>query len=232
MTYNDTQLSKWAQDYEKEITAKYDFIVDRLSIQIISGQGTYELPNYVTNIRSVLYLGKELHPKGGRASILTGDIPFATSQTAPYEYQTSGLGLHTIKLLPTPGDNIAVYVPAAPLTLFSIEADKAACIVEFYRTAHYDLYDHTKMLPFWMRRWILRDQVCWKAFTSEGAQQDTISSSFYADQREQNEVFLKNVQTKMFMAYQRILADNKMISRRKPGRPVLPPTFGYPTYGG
>src|SRR5690349_4390227 len=121
--FSDSQISKWAQDYERKLCAKYDFICDRLSLEIIPGIGEYELPNFVTGIRSVLYLGKELHPKGGRASILTGDIPFASTTSAPYEYQFSGMGLRVIKLLPSPGDAIPIYVPTTRNGLFTVDAD-------------------------------------------------------------------------------------------------------------
>ena len=233
MAFSDSQISKWGQDYEKELCAKFDFIADRLSLEIISGTGEYELPNYVTNIRSVLYKGKELHPKGGRSSILTGDIPFATSMSAPYEYQVSGMGLRVLRLLPTPGDNIPVYTPIdARAGLWTVEADRDACIVEFYRTPHPRLLDETLMLPRWFRRYVLKDYICWKAFTSEGPQQDLKAAGYYEEKRNVNEGYCSDIKSSMYRSYQRVLSDNKQIGRRKPGHPVLPPNFGYPTYGG
>lgn len=227
--FTDAQISKWGQDFEKELCSKYDFIVDRISLDIISGTAEYEIPNYVTNIRSVLYLGKELHAKGGRASILTGDIPFATSQSAPYEYQTSGMGFRVIRLLPTPGDNIPIYTSG---DLFTVEADKAACIMEFARTSKYDPYDRTKMLPDWFRRYFLKDYICWKAFTSDGPQQDLRAGVYYELRRQANEAYAAEINSSLRQSYQNVLSDNKMIGRRKPGHPVLPPNFGFPTYGG
>lgn len=228
VAFNDSQISKWAQAYEKELCTKFDFIVDRVSINIIAGTGEYEIPNYVTNIRSVLYLGKELHAKSGRTSILTGDIPFASSQSAPYEYQTNGMGLRVIKLLPTPGDNIPVYSG----DLFTVEADKAACILEFVRTPSYDTYDRTKLLPNWIRRYLLKDYVCWKAFSSEGPAQDLRGSTYYEQRRQLNEFYAAEINSNLRGCYQNVLSDNKMVGRRKPGHPVLPPNFGFPTYGG
>lgn len=224
----DAQISKWAQDFEREISGSFDFICDRLSLEIISGTGTYELPNYVTNIRSILYLGKELHAKGGRTSIITGDTPFGSTTTAPYEYQISGLGQRVIRLLPTPGDNIPVYVG----DLFTPDADRLGCIVEFYRTAHYDTYDHDLMLPDWFRRFILKDHVCWKAFSAEGPGLDLRAATYFDQKRLMNQQYLAKINSNLRNCYQMVLSDNKMIGRRKPGRPVLPPNFGLPQYGG
>lgn len=230
--FSDEQISKWCQDYEKEICAKYDFIVARLSLEIIAGQGEYELPNYVTNIRSVLYKGKELHAKGGRSSILTGDIPFVSSNSSPYEYQFSGMGLRVIRLLPTPGDNLPAYIPNTRQGFFTVLADKDHCIVEFYRTSIYTGFNSGLNLPVWLRRYILKDYVCWKAFASEGPQQDSRAAAYYETRMMQNEVYCSEIKSNMFRGYQRILSDTKMVGRRKPGRPVLPPNFGLPTYGG
>ena len=227
--FTDSQVSKWAQDYEKELCAKYDLICDRLSLAVTPGVGEYELPNYVTSIRSVLYLGKELHPKSGRTSILTGDIPFQNTASPPYEYNFSGWGQRVLRLLPTPGDNISVYEPEPPLTLFSVEADQAAVIVEFYRTSN---FAQGLVIPQWIRRYLLKDYVCFKNFASEGPQQDIRAAEYYEGKRQLNEVYMTEIKSAMFQSYQRVLTDNKMIGRRKPGHPVLPPNFGFPTYGG
>jgi len=227
--FTDSQISKWGQDYEKELCAKFDFLADRLSLEIISGTGEYELPNYVTNIRSVLYKGKELHAKGGRASIITGDLPFGTTLNAPYEYQVSGMGLRVIRLLPTPGDSIPVYTGAGGL--WTVEADRDACIVEFYRTPHARVYDQTLMLPKWFRRYVLKDYICWKAFNSEGPQQDIKAAMYYEERRNANEGYCSDIKSAMYRSYHRVLSETKQIAKRKPGRPVLPSNFGYPTYG-
>jgi len=224
--FTDLQISKWAQDYEKEICARNNFICDRISLNILTGVNEYEVPNYISGIRSVLYKGKELHAKSGRKSILTGDIPFATSQSIPFEYQFSGMGQRVIRLLPTPGENIAIYSG----DLFTVEADRTACIIEFYRTSHYDEFDHTKMLPDCIRRYLLKDYVCWKTFSSEGPQQDLRAATYYELKRQLNEKYAMDISSAMTRSYQHVLADHKMMGRRKPGHPVLPPNFGYPTY--
>lgn len=222
-TYTDDQISTWAQIYEKEVIAKNDLIADRISLQVIKGSNQYEVPNYVTNIRSVLWLGKELHAKGFTGSMITGDTPFETAGSIPFEYVFSGKGMRVLKFYPSPNINIAQYVG----DLWTPDADRYAVIVEFFRTPDYTSTPQKK-LPEWLRQYIIKDYVCWKAFTSEGTQQDLRASKYYQQRLDEGATYLKEVRENMFASIVSILYDRKMLGRRKPGKPVLPPNFGYP----
>lgn len=223
VSFNSDRISKWANDYEKELVAKHNLIADRFSLEVISGQGEYELPNYVTNIRSVLYLGRELHPKGFRAATLTGNTPFQTVGSIPIEYMFSGKGLRVLKLYPTPEANIAEYSG----DLWTAAADEAGLIVEFYRTS--DPTDLFTGLPDWVRRYVLKDYVCMKVFTSEGNQQDLRAATYYQGRMGQQEMYLSTIKGNMNQAIQRVLMDSSMKTRRIPARPVLPTNFGIPS---
>lgn len=230
--FTDSQITVWGQNYEREICSKYPLIADRWSLQIISGDSTYELPNYINNIRSVLYMGKELHPKGFSASRMTNDTPFQTAGSIPYEYLMSGKGQRTIKLYPTPMDNIAVYVPADPnIGLWSPAAEEVACIVEFYRSPNYGS-DPPLVLPWWLRRYLLKDYICYRTFNAEGPQQDLRASKYYQGRMSEQDEYLKRICRNMNQAQVNILFEQKVGPRRGPGRPVLPPNFGFPINGG
>lgn len=221
--FTDDQLSGWAQTYEKQICAQNDLLVDRVSLKITSGINEYELPNYVTNIRSVLWLGKELHPKGFRASVMTGDTPFQTAGSTPFEYVFSGKGQRVIKLYPSPNVGVALYTQ----DLWTPAADMAAFIVEFWRTPDYTSTPQL-VLPPWCRKYLLKDYVCWKAFASEGRTQDLRAAKYYESRLAQGAEYVGLIKEQMFASVVNILYTQKMLGRRKPGRPVLPPTFGYP----
>lgn len=230
--FSDSQITGWAQDYEQELCAKHDIIADRWSLEIVSGSNEYELPNYVTNIRSVLYMGKELHPKGFTASRMTNDTPFQTAGSIPYEYMASGKGQRVIKLYPTPMDNIPVYTPTDPLgDLWDPVAEEAACIVEFYRTPAYT-GDPQLMLPEWCRRYLLKDYICWKNFSSEGPQQDLRATTYYQKKLGEGDQYMKTIKKNAGAAIIHILFNNKQGIKRGPGRPVLPPNYGWPIPGG
>lgn len=221
--FTDNQLSNWAQTFEKEVCAKNDLIVDRISLQITSGVNEYEIPNYVTNIRSVLYLGKELHAKGFRASVITGDTPFQTAGSVPFEYVFSGKGLRVLKFYPTP--MLAVAYDNGDL--WNPTADENDVIVEFWRTPDY-MSTPRKILPEWMRQYLLKNHICMKAFTAEGPSQDLRAASYYEGRITQQQEYVQEIKENMHRGHTMVLFENKMIGRRKPGRPVLPPTFGYP----
>lgn len=219
-SFTDQQITKWANTYEREIAAKYNFIADRISLAIIAGQSEYELPNYVTNIRSVLYLGRTVVAKGFRSSIFTGDIPFSTDGSIPTEYIVSGKGIRVIKFLSTPATAIASYSG----NLWTALADEAAVIIEFYRVP--DLNDETLQLPDWFRRYIIKDYVVMKATIGEGGGQDIRSSNYYADRIKTHDGYLSDIKKNMFKSFLRVLGPGKP-DRRMPGRPVLPSNFGY-----
>lgn len=220
--FTDAQLSKWANDREKEICAKNSLLADRLSLTVTSGTSTYELPNYVTNIRSILYFGKEVHPKGGTAVRITGNLPFETTSSAPYEYQVSGLGQRVIKFYPSPMDNI----PEVVGDLWNAAADEAGCIIEFYRTP---ITGNAQLsLPPWMRRYLLKNYICAKAFGMQGVTQDLRAEKFYLSEIGKDEIYIAAIKGGMHQSTRRVISPTRTGSRSIPGRPVLPPNFGYP----
>ena len=224
MTFTDTQISNWSFKYEQELSAKYDLIADRVSIPITSGLNEYQIPNYVTNIRTVLYLGKELYAKGGRASIITNDVPGETSGSVPFEYVYSNKGLRVLKFYPTPMDNIALYTG----DLWTPAADEAAVIVEFYRTSESLNPIGDNNLPPWLRQYLLKDYVCWKAGSVEGKGQDLRMSNYYQRKLDSHADYIRKIQENMNRLKHSVLAEQGFTGRRRPGRPVLPPNFGYP----
>jgi hypothetical protein len=221
--FTDSQVSTWAQTYEKELCAKYDLIVDRLSLGITIGLNEYEIPNWVTNIRSVLWQGYEIYAKGFRASILTGDTPYQTAGSRPFEYVFSGKGQRVLKFYPTP----MAAIPYDSGDLWNPTADLNDVIIEVYRTPDYAASPQ-KVLPTWLRQYILKDYVCWKAFASEGPQQDLRAAAYYQGRLAQGIVYIESIKEAMHASQMNVLYKDQFLSRRKPGRPVLPPNFGYP----
>jgi hypothetical protein len=221
--FTDTQLTKWAQTYEGQLCATHDLLIDRLSLDITANVNEYELPNYVTNVTAVLWQGKELHAKGFRASVITGDTPFQTSGSIPFEYVFSGKGMRVLKFYPSPNTAVA-YDPG---NLWNPTADTNDVIVEFYRTPNYLAYPPMQ-LPAWCRQYLLKDHVCWKAFAVEGPQQDLKAAQYYDDRIKKGIQYIGLIKENMHKSQMNVLYDNKFLARRKPGRPVLPPTFGYP----
>lgn len=220
--FTDTQLTTWAQTYEAELFAKFNLYAKRTSIATVVGRSEYELPTDVCNIRAVLYLGKEVHPKNGVFSKMTGDTPFNPTTSTPFEYVFSDQGQRVIKLHPAPDVAIASYVG----DLWTATADAAACIVEYYAIPDYT--DTFGQLPDWCRRNILKDYVCWKAFRIDGKGQDTRAAKYYEAKIAQDGKYFTKIKDNMHASEIQVLTDSPYRPYRKPGRPVLPPNFGIP----
>jgi hypothetical protein len=215
--FSDAQITKWANDYEREICAKHNLVVDRLSIALAAGQGEFELPNYVTNIRAMLYKGKELYPKGFRQSVIIGDNPNPSGST-PIEYLFSGKGMRVIKLMPAPIEALVEYAG----DVWTPEAEAVSLIVEFYRTP--DFSDPFKRLPPWCRRYILKDYVCNKAFIAGGPGQDIRAANYYEGRMVANEEYVKQIRSNLYENNVNVPSPYPERSGR-PGRPVLPDNF-------
>lgn len=218
--FSDAQISKWVNEYERELCATHDLICDRYSVGITAGVSQYEIPNYITNIRFILWQGKEVFPKGLTTSTMTGDTPFVTTSTSrPLEYIFSGLGLRTLKFIGTPSVAIAEYTG----NLFTPAADAAAVIVEFYRTP--SITDAKLRLPVWLRRYLVKDYVCLKGFRNGGPRQDLRAAEYYEAKAKQNMEYLKKVKTNMYQSYINVLSPDNGTLRGRPARPVLPDNF-------
>lgn len=218
--FSDIQITKWANDYERFLVASNNLILDRYSIPIISGQGAYELPNYFTSIRLVLWEGREVYPKGFSKSIATGDSPTSITSSIPLEYTATGKGLRVIKFYPTPYLDIAEYTG----DLFTAYADAAAVIIEGYRTP--STTDNNLRLPLWCRRYLLKDHICQRAFANEGKAQDMRAALYYEKRLTENQLYISKIKENMHQAALMVLnAHNNQDNRRRPAKPVLPSNF-------
>lgn len=220
MGFSDTQISKWANDYEKELCSKENLIADRFALEVTSNVSEYELPNYITNIRCVLYKGYMVYPKGFQASIMMNDSPFQSiNSNRPIEYIASGKGLRIIKFFPSPSETIATING----DLWNINADNNGVIIEFYRTP--SLINENLRLPEWNRRYLLKDYICWKAFSNEGKDQDLKAATYYTLRMGEGVEYLKVIKDNMYQASVNVL--NPVDNRREAlARPVLPSNFG------
>lgn len=168
----------------------------------------------------VLWQGREVLPKNFRASVLVGDNPYSSiGVNCPDEYICGGLGNRVIKFISTPNVTIAAYTS----DLFTPAADAAAVIVEFYRTPH--LTTESLKLPPWIRRYLLKDYICMKAFKAEGPAQDLRAAAYYDSKMVQNREYLKKIKTNMFQAFTNTLMSEAHWRGGRPGRPVLPDNF-------
>src|SRR5207253_4675992 len=92
----------------QNFAAENPCIVDRMSLNIISGTALYTLPSYVTDIRRVTWLGQKLWPVSHRDLRDTGLS--GTQQSKPYNYIYNNIGQSKIQFFPVPSQSITAAI--------------------------------------------------------------------------------------------------------------------------
>src|SRR5216683_369629 len=125
--FDSTLLSRFYLEGENIFSDSTPFLVDRVSLNIQVGVGTYVLPDYVRSIKRITYLGTKLDPLPRRNQ--RDVFQAATQQGKPFWYVYNNIGLNKIIFFPIPPVNIAIVAG----NLWKSVAITAGVIVEFYR---------------------------------------------------------------------------------------------------
>lgn len=151
--FTTAQITRFKEEAEDQFNLKFNCIVDRYAIPVISGTATYVLPSYIINIRRVTYKGWKLDPltqRELRTSFLNG-----TQSGRPYWYIFNNIGQLKIQLMPVPQENVA----SVTTGLFGSNIINAV-IVEHYRTPDYATF----ILPTFLRRRLVKAFVMKRCF--------------------------------------------------------------------
>src|SRR6266704_3974764 len=120
------QLSRFSLQGERDFHKDFKCLIDRISLDIQSGVSIYELYSSVADIRRITYRGIQLYPISHRElrTFFDGTNP----SSRPTNYVFNNFGNLTIKLYPTPVENLS----RVDMNLFDVEVIREKCIVEFY----------------------------------------------------------------------------------------------------
>jgi hypothetical protein len=156
--FSNSAIQKFETDAEQDFATSRPCIIDRVSLDIISGTEIYDIPSYVTNIRRVTYRGWKLFPmphRDLRQSFLSG-----TQGGRPYWYIFNNIGQSQIKLFPVPQENISMVSDTSTLWGSHIID---SFIIEFFR-----LPDTGFAIPDFIRRQLLKTYISKRLFQMEG----------------------------------------------------------------
>src|SRR6266478_5939486 len=104
--FDSTTLARFFHEGENVFSDSTPFLVDRLSLALVSGTSTYGLPDYVRSIKRVTIIGQKLDPLGRRNQ---RDVFQAATQTGkPFWYVFNNIGLNKISLFPIPSQTYAL----------------------------------------------------------------------------------------------------------------------------
>jgi hypothetical protein len=214
---SDSTLERIMNQGEVEASIERPFLVDRLSLDIVKGTAFYTLPDYVMDIRRMMFLGWKMDPIPMRnwREVFQGQN---YQEGRSFWYVYNNIGLQTIKLFPAPDQNIAIvdnpWNPSGVVVGF---------IVEFFRPS--DNVDF--VLPPFIKRQLLKIYVAKQIYAMEGPLQSLKLAQYFAAKW--------NLKKKEFFTLldalygePRKLVTNQIISNNYfPGSPVLPITkFG------
>lgn len=209
---NTDTLARFFDQAENQFSDDNPYLVDRVSLNIISGTATYELPDYVRSIRRVTYLGQKLDPLPRRSQ--RDVFQSATQQSKPFWFVYNNLGiLPRIQLFPIPNQSIVQV--ANPWVGAGI---LAGCIVEFNRITDNIGF----VMPIWIKRQLLKQFVAMKCFSLDGSNQNLKLAEYFRQRWElrarEFAALLEDVHSKP----RKLVTNEVSGSNYFPGQPILP----------
>lgn len=169
--FDSATVNRMVQQGEQNISVDKPFLTDRYSPPVVAGTGTYVLPNYVLSIRRVTYKGMKLDPlpQRNQREIFQG----ADQQSKPFWYIFNNLGQNTIKIFPTPSENLSA---GSGATLYTTDIPNCL-IIEFWRVAD----SSTFKVPAYLRRQLLKQYAAKQLLMLEGSGQNKKLSKFFEE---------------------------------------------------
>lgn len=241
--WTSAQLETWALQAEQDVVKNVPCIVDRLALDITSGNPLYALPEHCLGIRRITWLGYKVYPLTkievqdlyptniistaffGAFSNAFSNAFFVSSANSgtttgrPYHWCYSGYAWNKIQLFPTPGTSISS--TSSGLWDTSI---RDRCIVEYYRLP--DVSGSVHRVPSYVRRYLIKDFVLSKAFAIESVGQDLQASAWHSQRYQINLEIFKQINAGVFVSKRQRLGFKDSLVNNVRGKAVLPPQFG------
>jgi len=258
MLWTNEYLARISLDAEIEIARETESIIDRLSLSTISGTSQYQLPEYVQNIRKILWKGFRLDPAAqidyenwiwnlGGSSIIGGAFEpsafssgFEIGSSSDSNSNSRPVGRPFQYFYSTFGENVVIFNPGINETIASVPDNLwgseigNSVIIEFYRVP-----DGTSFkIPHYIRRRTIKSYVMWKSFEKEGPGQNLQAAEYYRNRYQIQLLKAKRIVNGVYSA--------AVIHRESSGcnsfceddygyqgpykkpRPVLPSNYGIP----
>ncbi len=217
--WSDATLLASLQEAEEQLIAEVPTLVDRIAPNIYSGVASYQLPNYVSTVRKVMWKGFQLDPAKFSHVVSSSTSPFNNVSGRPREYVLDGYGENVLRLFPPPNETIA----GTEIDLWGANIpDK--CIIEFYRNPN--MSSSVLRLPSRIRDVLTFPYALAKLFSKEGIYQDVVAADFYSRQDTMISQLYKETIRELWAAWPKILtAEPSQPGKLKLPRPTLPARF-------
>lgn len=213
MPLNDSQLLvRLFNQGEIECSVEQPFLVDRLSLALVSGQNTYTLPDYVTSIRRMTYTGIGLDPLPRRNQREV--FQNSTQQGTPFWYIYNNIGMNLIQLFPCPNANYALLT--GNLWLQAVIAQ--GFVVEFSRVSDNAQF----IIPPTFRRQLLKKYVAANAYMVDNHNVNLKVSKYFFNRWKSSKQELFDILESLYNQPRRLVINDFDTFNFFPGSPVLP----------
>ena len=209
-TFNSSDLNRFFNQGENEISGEKPFLFDRLEIATQSGTSTYTLPDYVTSIRRVTFLGWKLDPLPERnfREVFQSNPSFGQ----PFWYIYNNIGANKIQLFPTPNQTL---VPGVDPWATDIPTQ---CIVEFARATD----NNNFIIPLPLRRQLLKNYVAYRCYQVDGAGRNNKLTKYYKEKWAFWKQQFVELLDDLYNSPRKYIVSEIVSNNTFPGEPVLP----------
>lgn len=212
-------ISRFSEQGEDAFASAHKCLISRVALNVVAATADYALPELLLDIRRVTWKGKKLWPLPKRYMNEFFQGSQFTSNGEPTYYLYNGITLNTIRLFPTPIENLA----SVTTGLFGTEIPNR-CIIEYFQ-----LPDHSvKVIPEFFRRRLLKSYTLAKCFQIEGRGQNLKNAKYHAAKYEELQQIYGNLLSELYNRARRlIMTGNAGIEAYPRGTPHL----SYAKYG-
>lgn len=208
--FNTSDLTRFWNQGENEISHERPFLVDRISLNIQTNVALYTLPDYVVSIKRITYLGKKLDPlpKRNQREVFQA----ATQAGNPFWYVYNNIGANLISLFPTPEQNLPTVTNVWDTDIPN------SCIVEFFRATD----NNTFKIPSYLRRQLLKYYTAKRAYAIDGAGGNLKLVKYYTEKWMSKKMEFVEWLDFLHTKPRKFCVDEIVSSNYFPGEPVLP----------
>lgn len=167
--FTPATIARFINEGEAAFDSAHNCIVERLSLNIVSGTKEYTLPDTVQNIRRVTWKGYKLDPLTSRANRDYYSNPL--SQGKPFWYLFNNIEANKLQFYPIPNETIA----STASNLWGSEILNRV-IIEYYITPNGTTYT----IPAYFRRRLVKPYVLKACFAIEGQGQNLKNSNYHS----------------------------------------------------
>lgn len=207
---NSATITRFFNTAEQQVSQEVDFLIDRISLNILPNVAIYTLPDYCRSIRRITYLGLKLDPLPYRN--LRDVFGPGNQVSTPFWYIYSNVQQNSIQLFPIPGDTI-------PNVTNVWDSDiPNGCIVEFWRISDNSNF----IMPPWARNQVCKRYVAKQTYTVEGASQNLKLAAYYEKQWILWKQRFSDRISDLYNTPRKLVINEVISSNYYPASPVLP----------